>query len=62
MGGQTKIIEQIAMQQNPEVKIDKTPVENYFELEENTRRGKKTKRMRFDGSGTYDMDLFRLNL
>ena len=50
MGGQTKIIEQIAMQQNPEVKIDKTLVENYFELEENTRRGKKTKRMRFDGS------------
>ena len=50
MGAQEKIIEQIALHQNPQVKIDRNPVQNHFELEENRKRGTKTKRMRFDGS------------
>ena len=50
MGVPEKIIEQIALHQNPQVKIDRIPVKNYFELEENRKRGTKTNWMRFDGS------------
>ena len=50
MGCPEKVIEQIAMRQNPKVEIDKNPVQHHFELEEGRKKGTKTKRMRHDRS------------
>ena len=52
------ILAELALNQKPKVRIDKEPVFNYFELEENRKRGLKPVFQRYEGSDVKKPKLY----